>query len=69
MNLNARGYKGHRKYLADWLRWRWDQQHARGNPAERVQTVEILFFWESTPPPGETGRRTGYTVLWRWNYP
>jgi hypothetical protein len=54
--------------LSDWLRWRWNAKYSKGNADREVQLVEIVFYRERTPPPGEPMEPVEPLLLWNWDY-
>lgn len=54
--------------LSDWLRWRWNASYSGGSDDRQVQLVEIVFYRERTPPPGEATAAVEPLLLWNWDY-
>ncbi len=54
--------------FSDWLSWRWNLFYSNGQPERQVRMVEIVFYHEETPPPGEPAKPVQAFLLWNWDY-
>ena len=68
MTICSRDKIEHRRHFANWLRHRWNTEHAGDKYSNQLKTVEIVYHCEMTPPPGEPVPAAQPIALWTWNY-
>ena len=68
MSLYFKDAAEHRRYFANWLRYRWNTEHVGNDPLKQVKSLEIVFNREVTPPPGQPATPAEAMKLWDWIY-
>jgi hypothetical protein len=58
----------YRNELSQWLKRRWNAQYAQGDPQREVESLEIIFQLEETPPPGTAQSVVKTYFLWKSQY-
>ncbi|HEV3021588.1 MAG TPA: HTTM domain-containing protein [Pirellulales bacterium] len=58
----------YRNELSQWLKRRWNAQYAQGDPQREVESLEIIFQLEETPPPGTAQSLVKTYFLWKSQY-
>lgn len=57
-------YAAHRRWYGRYLCRQWNDSLAAHDPARRLQSLQMIYMLERTPPPGETAQ-VEQVVVWR----
>jgi len=68
LNLWSEQHREQHRYLAGWLKRRWDQEIAAGEESRMVAAVQIVFHLEQTPEPHEAVPEPEPVTVWTARY-